>query len=256
MNLCIEIPTKDEIEEEVEKQKIDFLTTFKKKRGTQLKNTLAKKVKSDSTKANSKAKVAARNVKNSPPEKPKKSKLLGSSKRKKQSQSAMVDINDITDSVTKQIDSIGSSSSGEKKGYLKQKYKIKNDNLKANQLKPTYSRLEGNKSKVKPGMPKRHSEKSKLAPKPTKVPNTNKIRPLSGRNPSRNYAKPWQRPQTASTGTKDKIKPRLESKKVKEEVKKESSRRKASDIMSNRKRLLKPHIEKKTTVDLDRKSVV
>jgi hypothetical protein len=68
-------------------------------------------------------------------------------------------------------------------------------------------------------------------------------RPRSNYQPKRNYNKPWQRPQTAGT------RPEENKKNSKDEMTdklKETTRKKASDIVSRRKQI-RPVINKKTT---------
>lgn len=74
----------------VDGQRTDFLTTYKKKKGSMFKNTLKKRVEENPEKYKTAHVVEARNIKNDPPVKPKVKKFSGSKKKPKKEAHSMI----------------------------------------------------------------------------------------------------------------------------------------------------------------------
>ncbi|CAI2385415.1 unnamed protein product [Moneuplotes crassus] len=230
-NLQIYIPTDEEIKQQVEEQRTDFLTTYKKSNGTGLKNTLTKKTLRSTRKFNHVSKVCkGKGSKNS-------SKNKKSTKRRKKTTDSIDDVTTVADSILK-IPGIGSPSKGVL-GNLKAKPK---ETKKANYLRPTYSQMQNTKAKVnKAG--KRNSENTKGT---NITPSANK-RPTSSKNPARNYNKPWN--ENRAGASKNSQKSPHNSKKEIED--RQSQREKAEKLFENRKQAFRPIIQKPQAKELE-----
>jgi len=229
------IPTEDEIKEMVDGQRTDFLTTYKKKKGSLFKNTLKKRVEANPDKYRTAQVVEERNIKNDPPVKQKTKKFSGSKKKPKKEVHSMVV--DQEKSIGK-LSNTKSRRSGEKPAVYKKKFIVGGKN------RPSYKKLSPNakfpssKSKGEVQIIKRNSENSKESKnmKPSMIPR----RPLSGNKSSSNYSKPLRRPQTAANGKGGK--PQL-SHREKEEKKV------AKKTKDNTK--FKPALKKQLTKDIE-----
>jgi len=248
IDLGLIIPTDDEVKHTIILQKTDFMTTFaKKKQGPSQGNGSGSVGLVSRDKLQNKQTTGASNIKNTPPVS-KFSRPPMANKHKLNSKSALVDVDDIVDNTLEVVDKISGGSIGKKNPSISKKYVDK----KKAPARGIYGQkpVPSSASKAKPSeVSKKNKEASDSSNSKIKPQ-----RPASGYLPQRNYNKPWQRPKTAVD--REPANPKMNKKKsdesrLKEEKDpKEQTRKKANDIMTNRKNQIRPMLIKKAQTDV------
>lgn len=235
------VPTGEEVSELINGQRTDFMTTFMKKKGSS----------GDAGKGSGQVGLMSRDklmnkhytpgVKNDPVTKPGSKLTNDKSQGKKVSQSVIVDINEISNDAIEAVDRLSAENSGSKKKVPTSKYGI--------YQKPVSARGPGRKlspnlaGKEKAPLISKKTPRSTAATKAsTNSDASGKIKTSSDNQNKRDYSKPWQRPKTAGVRPED-----AKLKNKKEELtdkQKESTRKKASDIMDNRRKQIRPVFNK------------
>ena len=230
IELGIIVPTEEEVQELVNGQKIDFMTTFKKKKTDVEK---PQEVVDLDVEERPKAKnhVSGSNIKNNPPKKPQTSHLLAPAKQKKTHHSAIVEVQEISDQAIKISDKYNKPKIYERKNVVNSK---KYEPIRAKKVAPRVN----HKFKI-------HSSRNNNLAPPKKASASSNSKPSTASGvkqkimkSARAYEKPWQRPKTA--GLREEAKKGTDNKPQNQEHK----RKDAKDIMSKRKHLLKPAIKK------------
>lgn len=239
--LGIIVPTEDEVKALISSQKTDFMTTFaKKKKGTSSDASSGPMGLVSGEKLKKKQAVSGSNIKNNPPVKSRFGGPLPSqNKNKLGSKSAMVEVSDLADNAIEAVDKIvgGSEEKKKEKVSIANKYKHKKQGAISHRL---------HEQGLQPGVSAKGNDKSKKLKNTASSSSSNikpSIRPKSGYNPKRDYAKPWQKPKTAEQNLQD---PKL-SKRNSDQ--KEKTKKRANDIMANRKRQIRPIIVKKSVTE-------
>lgn len=217
------VPTEEEVNDLINGQRTDFMTTFMKKKGSN----------GDSGKGSGQVGLMSRDklknkhytpgIKNNPVSKPG-SKLSNEKSNKKTSQSVIVDINEISNDAIDAVDRLSAENSGSKKKAPVPKYGIYQKPVSARGVGRKLSPNLANKDKA-PAVSKKSVSSSDT--KATSSDNQNK----------RGYSKPWIRPKTAGVRTEEVKKNKKDELTDKQ---KESTRKKASDIMDSRRKQIRP----------------
>ena len=247
------IPTDDEVTDLITSQKTDFMTTFAKKKAGKGSSSGATAGATSGSgavglmsrdKLKNKQIVTGTNIQNNPPERPKRANrpLIGGAKYKQQSKSAMVEVMDITDDAIDTVDKLLNPSSAEKD---KLAYGSKSKDKSAGGISARGNigrRLSPNNPDTdKPGSSSRKKESSAKGPAPKPVE-----RPRSNYNPQRKYNKPWQKQKAEPTPE--------DSKKIlksdEKDKNKDDARKKANDILANRRKQIRPVMIKKCKTDV------
>lgn len=245
INLGYEIPTEEEVQNMINGQKTDFMTTFaKKKMGTKGDSGSSSGPVGlvSNQRLKNKQLTGATNINNNPPEKPAKDikKLIGKSNYKAQSKSAVVDIQDISNEAIEAVDRLTAQNSEEKKKPgIRSKYENKKE-AKPNTKAGIYERKlsPNNPAKDKKGA----STNSKKNVSTKSSSGAKSDRPTSGYQPKRNYVKPWQRPATAEDAKRN-------PKAAEANGKKGELARKTTDVSAPKKKQIRPVIVKKDLID-------
>jgi serine/threonine protein kinase len=232
------VPTEDEVNDLINGQRTDFMTTFMKKKnpnkgasagsgsvGLISRDKLKNKHYSPIVKTTHVAKPGAKLSPSEPIQK----------------KNISIDINEISDDAIKAIDKI----SGEK-SVNKNKARVPDYSKK-----PFSAKKSGRKSarKLTPNL----DDKDNYASNPKKVPASKAVPkatlnvddsdkgPLSSQKQKRDITKPWRRPKTARVKAEE-IKKASKDEHI--DIKKEGTRRKASDIIDSRRKQTWPVITK------------
>lgn len=243
------IPTEDEMKDQINSQKTDFMTTFAKKKSGA--GSAPPKRQVGGIGLMSKDKLIQKHVfdPKAPPEKvvPIKSRL-GGAKYQAASRSDESNIEKMTSDIAEQVDNLlnpqSSKYSSEQSSSSKNSGKVSNScknvgkissesNLKHNAVPSIYQK---NKHKISPrtGADKNGDKKvnkPELKPKPTVAAKA---------KPDRDYKKPWQRPNTAGQQAE------AAKKKAFEDSKKDIQKKKVDNIVARRKQF-RPALVKKTS---------
>lgn len=196
IQLGYEIPTEEEILGLIKGQKRDFMTTFAKKKQAKGSSSTTGSVGLVSNEKLKNKHVGATNIKNNPPEKPRRAgkPLISANKYKAQSRSAVVDAKDISNDVISKVDRLAAGGSDEKKKpSIQSKYDKESKGSKIS-ARGIYNRK---LSPANAGADKSsNSSKKEVSTKSTPGKPGQPQRPKSNYQPKRAYNKPWQRSNT------------------------------------------------------------
>jgi hypothetical protein len=223
------VPTEEEVNDLINGQRTDFMTTFMKKKSNKDSSVGAGSVGLVS-RDKLKNKHYSPIVKTSHVAKPG-TKLSPSEPIKKKNIS--IDINEISDDAIKAIDKLSGEKSGNKKKALVPDYSKKPFSAKksARKLTPNLDDKDNHASN-----PKKVTG-SKAAPKASLNVDASDKGPHSSQKQKRDIMKPWRRPKTARVKAEE-IKKTSKDEHI--DNKKEGTRKKASDIVDSRRKQIRP----------------